>query len=65
MVTDSVGSPLPRHIDDDFGRTAGLVNDEPVHVEKGYEAMRQMLVAHYSWLVKGGSVLWVQSRPKH
>ena len=63
MVTDKVGNPLPRLIEDDFGRTGGLTNDEPVHVEKGYEAMRARLVAHFSWLVKTKSAMWVQSRP--
>lgn len=61
MVTDNAGNPLPRTIDDDFGRTGGLANDEPVQMEKGYEAMRQKLVGHYSWIRKTGSVLWVHN----
>ena len=61
QVTYSAGNQLPMSIGDDFGRTGGLTNEEPVQKENGYEAMRVKLVAHYLWLVKTRGVLWLRS----
>ena len=60
QVIDFAGNPLPRRIDDDFSRTGGLSSEGQVHVEKGYEAMRVKLVAHFSWLIKSRTVLWLK-----